>query len=40
LKPYPHACSAENIEALARVRGGAVGRRLAEAFILARDVNP
>jgi LmbE family N-acetylglucosaminyl deacetylase len=39
LKPYPHACSVENIEALARMRGGAVGRRLAEAFCLVRDLN-
>ena len=40
LKPYPHSLSVENLEALARVRGCSVGRRLAEAFCLVRDLNP
>jgi LmbE family N-acetylglucosaminyl deacetylase len=39
LKPYPHSRSEENITALARVRGGAVGIEMAEAFMLVRDVN-
>jgi LmbE family N-acetylglucosaminyl deacetylase len=39
LKPYPHSRSEENITALARVRGGAVGLEMAEAFFLARDLN-
>jgi LmbE family N-acetylglucosaminyl deacetylase len=38
LKPHPHARSAENIRALASVRGGAVGIAYAEAFFLARDL--
>jgi LmbE family N-acetylglucosaminyl deacetylase len=40
LKPYPHSRSAENIEAIARVRGAQVGIEMAEAFCLVRELNP
>lgn len=39
LKPHPHARSEENVRALARVRGGAIGVEYAEAFALVRDLN-
>lgn len=39
LKPHPHARSEENVRALARVRGGAVGIEAAEAFVLVRELN-
>lgn len=39
LKPFPHSRSAENIKALATLRGAEVGIELAEAFCLIRDLN-
>jgi len=39
LKPHPHSRSAQNIEALARVRGAQVNVPLAEAFCLVRDLS-
>jgi N-acetylglucosamine malate deacetylase 1 len=38
LKPHPHSRSEENVRALARVRGGAIGVPYAEAFCLVRDI--
>ncbi|HUQ86840.1 MAG TPA: PIG-L deacetylase family protein [Vicinamibacterales bacterium] len=37
-QPYPQPRSAESIRALARHRGGAIGREYAEAFVLLREV--
>lgn len=38
MRPFPHARSMEGVEALARVRGVAVGVEAAEAFTLIREV--
>jgi LmbE family N-acetylglucosaminyl deacetylase len=38
LKPHPHPRSAQNVRALAQLRGAQVGLELAEAFVLVRDV--
>jgi len=38
LKPHPHPRSAENVRALAQLRGAQVGLELAEAFALVHDV--
>lgn len=38
LKPHPHPRSAENVRALAQLRGAQVGLELAEAFVLVHDV--
>ena len=38
LKPHPHPRSAENVRALAQLRGAQVGLALAEAFALVHDV--
>lgn len=38
MKPFPHARSRENVEALARFRGASVGLEAAEAFALIRQV--
>lgn len=38
MRPFPHPRSRENIEALARVRGMAVGLEAAEAFMVVREV--
>lgn len=37
-QPYPQPRSAESIRALARHRGGTIGREYAEAFVLLREV--
>lgn len=39
LKQYPHPRSLEIIEALAKKRGSEVGVKLAEAFVLIRELN-
>ena len=38
LKPHPHSRSAENIRALAQLRGAQAGLELAEAFVLVHEV--
>jgi LmbE family N-acetylglucosaminyl deacetylase len=38
MKPFPHERSAEALRALAAVRGSAVGRAAAEAFVLVRAI--
>jgi LmbE family N-acetylglucosaminyl deacetylase len=38
MRPFPHARSKENVEALARFRGASVGLEAAEAFALIRQV--
>lgn len=38
LKPHPHSRSAENIRALAQIRGAQAGLELAEAFVLVHEV--
>lgn len=38
MRPFPHARSVENVEHLARFRGGSVGLRAAEAFSVARQL--
>ena len=38
LRPFPHPRSAENLRALARVRGAAVGLESAEAFMVIREI--
>lgn len=38
MRPFPHPRSLENIQALARVRGMAVGLEAAEAFMVVREV--
>lgn len=38
MRPFPHPRSRENIQALARVRGMAVGLEAAEAFVVVREV--
>jgi LmbE family N-acetylglucosaminyl deacetylase len=38
LQPYPFPRSAESIRALARMRGAAIGREYAEAFMLIREI--
>lgn len=38
LRPFPHPRSSENIRALARVRGAAVGLESAEAFMVIREI--
>ena len=38
MRPFPHARSREAVEALARVRGAAVGLRAAECFVVVREV--
>jgi LmbE family N-acetylglucosaminyl deacetylase len=38
LRPFPHPCSEEGIKAQAQVRGVASATRLAEAFVLMREL--
>ena len=38
MRPFPHARSREAVEALARVRGTAVGLKAAECFVVVREV--
>src|SRR5690606_31296533 len=38
MRPLPHARSMENVEDLARFRGGSVGLQAAEAFVVARQL--
>jgi len=38
MRPFPHARSIENVEHLARFRGGSVGFQAAEAFSVARQL--
>ena len=38
LRKYPHSRSIEAIEYLARWRGASVGVKVAEAFVLARNL--
>ncbi|MCY4237604.1 MAG: PIG-L family deacetylase [Rhodospirillaceae bacterium] len=38
MRPFPHARSREAVEALARVRGAAVGLAAAECFMVVREV--
>jgi len=38
MRPFPHARSIENIEAMAKVRGASVGVSHAEAFMLLREL--
>ena len=38
MRPFPHARSLENVEALARTRGAAAGLEAAEAFMIIREV--
>lgn len=38
LRPFPHPRSPENVAALAKSRGAAVGVAAAEAFVIVRDV--
>ena len=38
IRDYPHPRSIEMIQALAKVRGGAAGMEMAEAFILIREL--
>jgi len=38
MRPFPHARSIENVEHLARFRGGSVGFHAAEAFAVARQL--
>lgn len=38
MRPFPHARSVENVEALARTRGAAVGEPMSEAFVVVREV--
>ena len=38
MRPFPHARSVENVEALARHRGASVGINVAEAFIVIREI--
>lgn len=38
MRDWPHARSIESVEALARLRGGSIGRPAAEAFMVARDI--
>ena len=38
MRPFPHARSFDAVEALARVRGAAVGLKAAECFVVVREV--
>ena len=38
IRPFPHARSADAVEALARVRGAAAGLKAAECFMVVREV--
>lgn len=40
LRPFPHPRSAENLRALAQVRGAEAGLENAEAFVIIRDILP
>lgn len=40
LKPFPHSRSSESVRDLARLRGAQVGLHAAEAFFVAKEVNP
>ena len=39
MRKYPHSRSLKNVENLAKVRGSAVFKKYAEAFILLRSVS-